>query len=44
MGYENVDWFVDEIIKLENKMAFFFKNTKKDIITTDEDQEDFKNK
>ena len=42
-GYENVDWFVDEIITLENKMASYFKNTKKDIIMTEEDQEDFKN-
>ena len=41
LGYENVDWFVDEIIKLENKMAFYFKNTKKDIIMTEEDQENF---
>ena len=32
LGYNNVDWFVKEVIKLENKMAFFFKNTKKDII------------
>ena len=24
-------------------MAFYFKNTKKDIIMTDEDDEDFKN-
>ena len=23
--YDNVDWFVDEVIKLENKMAFYFK-------------------
>ena len=29
LGYDNVDWFVKEIIKLENKMAFYFKNTKK---------------
>ena len=43
LGYENVDWFVDEIIKLENKMAFYFQNTNKDIIMTEEDQEDFKN-
>ena len=34
LGYDNVDWFVDEVIKLENKMAFYFKNTKKDIIMT----------
>ena len=42
LGYENVDWFVDENIKLENKMAFYFKNTNKDFFMT-EDQEDFKN-
>ena len=43
LGYDNVDWFVDEVIKLENKMAFYFKNTKKDIIMTEEDEEDFRN-
>ena len=42
LGYNNVDWFVDEVIKLEKKMAFYFKNTKKDIIMTGEDEEDFK--
>ena len=42
LGYNNVDWFVDEVIKLENKMVFYFKNTSKDIILTEED-EDFKN-
>ena len=43
LGYNNVDWFVDEVIKLENKMAFYFKNTNKDIVMTDEDEEDYKN-
>ena len=43
LGYDNVDWFVKEVIKLENKMAFYFKNTKKDIIMTKEKEEDFKN-
>ena len=43
LGYDNVDWFVDEVIKLENKMAFYFKNTKKDIIMTDDDEEEYKN-
>ena len=43
LGYNNVDWFVDEVIKLENKMAFNFKNTNKDIIMTDEDEEDYRN-
>ena len=42
-GYDNVDWFVKEVIKLENKMAFYFKNTRKDIIMTLEDEEDYKN-
>ena len=43
LGYDNVDWFVDEVIILENKMAFYFKNTKKDIIMTEENEEDFRN-
>ena len=43
IGYDNVDWFVEEVIRLENKMAFYFKETKKDIIMTQEDEEDFKN-
>ena len=43
LGYDNVDWFVDEVVKLENKMTFYFKNTKKDIIMTQEDEEDYKN-
>ena len=43
LGYDNVDWFVNEVIKLENKMNFYFKNTKKDIIMTQEDKEDFDN-
>ena len=44
LGYDNVDWFVNEIIKLENKMAFYFKNTTEDIIMSKENEEDFKNK
>ena len=28
LGYNERDWFVNEIIKLEKKMAFDFKNTK----------------
>ena len=34
LGYDNVDWFVDDVIKLENKMSFSFANSKKDIIMT----------
>ena len=43
LGYNNVDCFADQVMKLENKMAFFFKNTKKDIIMTEEDEEDYRN-
>ena len=42
LGYNNVYWFVDEVINLENKMAFYFKNTKKDIIMTEENEEDYR--
>ena len=42
LGYDNVDWFVKEVIKLENKMAFYFKETKKDIIMAQEDEEKYK--
>ena len=41
--YNKVDWFVDEVIKLENNMTFYFKKTIKDINMIDEDEEDFKN-
>ena len=42
LGYDNVDWLVDEVKKLENKIAFYFKNTKKDIIMTQKDEEDYR--
>ena len=41
LGFDNVDWFVEEVIKLEKKMNFYFKNTKKEIIMTEEDEESF---
>ena len=43
LGNNNVDWFVDEVVKLENKMSVCFKNTKKDIIMNEQDEEDFRN-
>ena len=43
LGYVIVAWFVDEVVKLENKMSFYFKISKKDIIVTEENEEDFKN-
>ena len=42
LDYNNVDWFVDEVIRLENKMAFYFKKTNKDIIMTKEDEEEYR--
>ena len=42
LGYNNVDWFVSQVIKLENKMAFFFENTKKDIVITEDVEEDYR--
>ena len=43
LGYENVDWFVDQVINLDNQMNFYFKNTKQDFILTGEEEESFKN-
>ena len=43
LGYNNVDWLVNEVIKLENRMVFYFKNTKKDMNVTEKDEEDYRN-
>ena len=43
LSYNNIDWFVKEVTKLEKKMAFYFKETKKDFFMTQEKEEDFKN-
>ena len=40
-GPNNVDWFVDEIIKLENKMNFYFKNTNVELNMLPEDEYNF---
>ena len=42
LGYDNVDWFVNEVIKLEKELAFYFVNTNKDIIMTENDEEDYR--
>ena len=42
LSYNNIDWFVDEVIKLENKMAFYFKNNNKDIFMTEENEEGYR--
>ena len=44
LGYNNVDCYVNQIIKVENKMALYFKNTNKDIVMTEDDHEDYRNK
>ena len=33
-GCVKISWFVDELMKLENKTAFCFENSNKDIIMT----------
>ena len=42
LGYNIVDWFLEEISKRENKLTFHFKNTEKDTIKTKKDKDDFK--
>ena len=41
--YNNIHWFVKKVVKLENKMAFYFKNTKKEINMTEDQEEDYRN-
>ena len=43
LGYDNVGWFVNEVKKLENKVALYLKRNNKDIIMTKKDEVDFKN-
>ena len=43
LGSDNVAWFIDELIKLENKIGFYFENTKKDIIITEKEEDDCRN-
>ena len=39
LGSNIVDWFLDEVIRTENKMALYFESTNKDIIMTQKDDE-----
>ena len=43
LGYDNLNWFVNEVVKLENRMAFYFEKTEKVIVTTEKDEEDYRN-
>ena len=36
-----LDWFLNELIRSENYITFFFKNTKKNFNSTKEDEEPF---
>ena len=42
-GSDNVDWLVNEIIKLENQKNFFSKNTNIETIMTEKDEYNFEN-
>ena len=44
LGFDIINWFVDEVLKLETKIASYFKSTKKDITITEEDEEEYRNK
>ena len=41
-GYINVDCFVEEVNKLETKTVFYFRNTNKDIIMTEESKKQYR--
>ena len=41
LRYHNGGWCVDEVIKIGSKMAFYFKNTNKYIVMTEENEEDY---
>ena len=44
LGYDNVEWFVDGVINLENKMGFYFRNTDKYFVMSEKDENDFRNR
>ena len=44
LGYNNVDWFVNGVKILQNKIVFYFKNTKKNIVMTEDDEEGYRKK
>ena len=43
LGYDSVDWLVNEVINLENEMNFYFKIIKKYIVKTEKDEEVYRN-
>ena len=43
LGYDIVDWFVNEVMKLHEKMVFCFKKTNTDITMNEKDDEQYRN-
>ena len=43
LGYDNVDWFAGEVMKLEYYLTFYIKNTNKFIAMTKEEEEHYLN-
>ena len=43
LGYNSVNWFVEEVVKLENKTNLFFKQPKEKFLMTQEDEEQYTN-
>ena len=43
LGYNIVDWFVEEVIKLEKKIFFYFENTNKNLLMSGEEEELYTN-
>ena len=43
LSYNNVDWFVYEVKKLEYEMTVYFVNTNEDVIMTEEDGKECRN-
>ena len=39
LDFDKIDWLLDAIQKIENIMAFCFKNSKKDNIMSEEDED-----
>ena len=42
LGYDNVVWFVDKVIKLENILFFYSQSTNKDLIKTEKDEKHYR--
>ena len=43
-GYNKINCFVDEVLKLENKVTFYFESTDKYTIKSRKEEKDYRNK